>query len=96
MIKEFQIGGVKWSVEINNDKCAEENTLGHIHISQAKIYLADKTQGTPNEATVVEQTMYHEVVHAILDTAGYSKLSEDETFVQSFSLLLHQFEKTKK
>jgi len=45
---------------------------------------------------MVDQTLYHEVIHSILDTMGEYELSKNETFVQNFSVLLHQFVKTKK
>ena len=41
-------------------------------------------------------TLCHEVVHAILEAAGRTDLSEDETFVDTLGGLLHQFLKTKK
>jgi hypothetical protein len=45
---------------------------------------------------MMEETIYHEVVHGILNTIDRHDLSEDENFVQNFAVLLHQFEKTKK
>jgi hypothetical protein len=35
------------------------------------------------------------LVHAICDEIGYSGLSEQEQFVDAFSALLYQFEKSK-
>ena len=74
----------------------ENNTcLGIVHNPIGLIQLAKIYKGKEIPKDSMEQTLYHEVVHAILDELGYSKLSRDETFVQGFSLLLHQFEKTK-
>ncbi len=43
-----------------------------------------------------EHTFLHEMTHAILDSLGYNKLSNDEKFVDSFSGALYQVLKTAK
>ena len=48
------------------------------------------------DKSLVDQTIYHEVVHAILESMGEDALSGNDKFVQNFALLLHQFETTKK
>lgn len=41
------------------------------------------------EGTVRQQVFLHEAVHAILDVASYRELSENEDFVDRFSIMLH-------
>jgi Zn-dependent peptidase ImmA (M78 family) len=43
-----------------------------------------------------EQTFCHELVHALLDTAGRSDLGSDETLVDVLGTLLHQYLQTNK
>ena len=96
MIKEFTLGAVKWTVELNNERLDDKGAYGVCYYDESKILVQDKSLKYNREASAVEQTLYHEVTHAILDTMGERDLSHNEKFVQQFSLLLHQFEKTKK
>lgn len=95
MIKGFTIGGKRYTVKVL-DNIEDNCCLGIVHAPVARIELARLYDGEEIAEDIMEQTLYHEVVHAILDELGYDKLSSDEKFVQSFSLLLHQFETTKK
>ena len=92
MIKEFIQGSVKWTVEVDNNRMDDASAYGLCVPERSAIYLQDKNR---NE-DMIEQTLYHEVIHSILETMGEYELSKNEKFVQGFSVLLHQFEKTKK
>ena len=92
MIKEFNQGAVKWTVEVDNNRMDDAVAYGLCVSERSKIYLQDKNR---NE-DMIEQTLYHEVIHSILDTMGEHELNKNEKFVQGFSVLLYQFEKTKK
>ena len=94
MIKKFTIGSRDYRVEIL-DGIKNNTCLGIVHNPIGLIQLAKLYKGKKIPKDSIEQTLYHEVTHAILDELGYHKLSKDEKFVQGFSLLLHQFEKTK-
>lgn len=96
MISKFNLGAVEWSVEINNERLDDRQVYGNCSYHQSKIEIQDHTEGKSRTKTAIDQTLYHEVVHAILDTLGEHDLSNNEEFVQKFSLLLHQFETTKK
>ncbi len=96
MIKKFTLGAVDWVVEIDNNKLDDKEAYGWTNYDESKILMQDKTNGFKRVNTAIEQTLYHEAVHAILDTMGERELSNNEQFVQQFSLLLHQFENTKK
>jgi hypothetical protein len=96
MIKEFNLGAVQWTVEVNNDKLDDRNAYGVCFYDASKIIVQTKSEKVDRHPSAIEQTLYHEVVHAILDTMGKRDLSGDEEFVQQFSVLLHQFETTKK
>lgn len=93
MIKKFSLGGKKYKVKIVNS--IDDTGLGRAYSYLNKIKISKNWNGMPIPKSSMEQTFYHELVHAILDEIGEKDLSGNETFVQSFSLLLHQFEKTK-
>lgn len=94
MIKQFKLGALDYSVSLVED--IDESGLGRTYPPIGSIAIANTWRGKPVSESSKEQTLYHEVTHAILDELGYSELSQDETFVQGFSLLLHQFETSKK
>lgn len=92
MVKSFKIGGKIFSIsEVDHDS----GDLGRADCPLNKIQIQRRWEGKEVPASTLEQTVYHEVVHCILNEMGRNDLSSDETFVQTFSLLLHQFETTK-
>lgn len=95
MIKKFTLGAVEWTIEVNNDKLNDSEAYGLSVYDESKIYIQNKTLNRDRTELATEQTLYHEVVHAILNTLGEHELSENEKFVKKLSVLLHQFEKTK-
>lgn len=96
MIKEFQLGGVKWTVDIDEDRLQDMEAYGISDYGKSLILLREEDKGKRRPTSSIEQVLYHEVVHAILYSLGESQLAENEKFVQQFSLLLHQFEITKR
>lgn len=95
MISKFKLGAVEWKVKIDNDALAEKGAYGLCDYDGSLITLQNKSRGIERQTESIENTLYHEVTHAILDTLGYHELSGDEKFIQQFATLLHQFEKTK-
>ena len=87
--KQFKLGGMVVTIEVNND-ILHDNALGQAFPNENKILLAIKDRQTEFPKTKVEQTLYHEILHMVLDSLGYHELSSDEKFIQSVSLLLHQ------
>ena len=86
-MKEFYIGSIKWTIEENNGKLEELKLLGLCEFTRSAISVYNNGA----DKQLVEQTIYHEVTHAILESMGEYKLSRNEQFVQTFSLLFHQF-----
>lgn len=92
MVKSFKIGGKTFSIsEVDHDN----QELGRADSPLNRIQIQRKWEGKDVPMSTLEQTVYHEVVHCLLNEMGRNDLSSDETFVQTFSLLLHQFETTK-
>lgn len=92
-VKRFTLGAREYKVEIVEH--IDDTGLGRTYSPRGLILIAANCNGKELPKDSIEQTLYHEVTHAILDELGYNKLSSDEKFVQGFSLLLHQFETTK-
>jgi len=96
MISKFKLGAVEWKVKINNDELSQKGCYGLCDYDGSLITLQNKSNGVERQTESIENTLYHEVTHAILDTLGYHELSSDEKLVQQVGTLFHQFEKTKK
>jgi hypothetical protein len=92
MIKEFTLGGIKWTIKEDESRLDDLKLLGLCEFPKSLISIYVKGI----DENLVEQTLYHEVVHAILESIGENELSSNDKFVQNFALLLHQFEITKK
>lgn len=95
MIKTFKLGAVDWTIEINNQRLDDKECYGYCIYDESKILIQTESDGIKRSETAIEHTLYHEVLHSILDTLGYHDLSEDEKFISQVSLLIHQFERTK-
>jgi len=95
MIKEFTLGAVKWDVleveQFESPSKMGESLLGKTEISISKTWCNEIASEQSKEAT-----LYHEVLHAMLDTLGYYDISKDELLVQGLATLIQQFEQTKK
>jgi len=93
MITEFMLAAKPYKVEYTEH---DSDNLGIAKNPLLKIQIQTKWSGQSVPEMSQEQTLYHEVVHCILDEIGRSDLNSDEGFVQSFSSMMHQFVKTKK
>lgn len=96
MITKFELGGVTWDVIIDNERMDELACIGYCENATNTITLTTAFKGDLLKEDNIELTLLHEVTHAILDTLGECKLSNNEKFVNSFSTLLHQYLKTKR
>jgi len=93
MIKSFCLGSKKYKVERHSH---DSGSLGICFSPLCLIKIQMVFDGKPIPEESQEQTLFHEVVHAILDEIGERDMSSNEKFVQSFSLLMRQFFKTLK
>lgn len=92
----FQLGGVAWTISFDNELMVNEECLGMCYHQSCEIKLCTEYKGEVLGDSKIMENLYHEIVHAILVSIEDHDLSKNEKFVQGFSLLLHQFEKTKK
>jgi hypothetical protein len=100
MIKSFQIGAKTYTVELEKNaqryKDKKNDLVGRAMSPLGKIVVWDEWDGEKIPDDQIEQTIFHEMVHTILNEMNRFELSENEEFVQTFSLLLHQAIRTAK
>lgn len=94
MIKRFQLGAKKYRVRYLNTN--PTTNLGNALAPVCTIDIQKHWDGRDVPALSQEQTLFHEATHCILSEIGREDLSNDESFVQSFSMLFHQFIRTAK
>lgn len=94
--KSFQLGGKTYTVKIDNDINYDVSCHGVHEPYLQKISLADTIRNKKISQEHVEETFYHELVHAILTMISNEDLNKDEDFVNRFSAMLYQYMKTKK
>ncbi len=82
--KTFKLFNTTWTVKQVN-KIDNQGSMGLCDYGLATISLRKNLKKDIKEAT-----FHHELVHAILDTLNYDKLSRDEKFVDTFGQALHQ------
>ena len=80
---KIRIGGQ--TIEVSQVEKFEDSKLGRCCIANGFIKIANTFDGMEQSESSKENTYWHEVVHAILDTMGRSDLSGDEVFVCTFS-----------
>lgn len=94
--KELVLFGETIKVKLVN-KIHKDNRQGEWDPNKNLIKLAKKDNlGEPRSIETIEQTYYHELVHAITESIGYMKLSENEHLVDLIGKCLHQISKTSK
>lgn len=83
--KEIKVGGIKYNVELVDyiDVAGERNFQGMCHFDKAKIEVLKSLSEQR-----IEQTLIHELTHAIFYEAGYDEQNED--MVNRVGLVLHQ------
>ena len=94
--EKFKLNGKTIEVIIDNDYCQHETLLGEADFTDKIITLCDRFNGQKLSKNNKEKIYYHELVHMILDAMGKDVLKFDEDFVDRFSLLLWEFEKSKR
>ena len=70
--------------------------MGGFYAPFYKISIAETSNKQIIIPVCMKNTFYHELVHMILIKLGYTELSDNEVFVQSFALMLEQFDDTKR
>jgi hypothetical protein len=95
--KKIRVGNKWYSVEIV-EAMAEKGYMGKVYYPEQKIRigLANTQTGQKFKQADVNDTFWHELVHAILDDMGYDTLNRNERFVTSFASRLSKAIETAK
>jgi hypothetical protein len=93
LIKTFQIGARTFRVK-KVKECG--GSLGRCKSTLGELHVVTTWDGETIPDDSQEQTLWHEIFHAILNEIGQLKLSEDEILVQSVGAMLHQVVNTMK
>lgn len=80
---KIRIGGQE--IEISQPDKFEDSKLGRCCVASGHIRIAKTFDGLVQSESSKENTYWHEVVHAILDTMGEDELSNNEKFVCTFA-----------
>jgi Zn-dependent peptidase ImmA (M78 family) len=89
---KFNLIDKEISVEISDSIRDYYCLNGHCIIDKGLIQVQSNNPSLPPEE--MELTFLHELVHMILMTIGYTKISDDEQFVELFARCFHQYKKT--
>lgn len=88
--KKVFLAGIPITIELQPDFAVRTGCQGQSIYAEQKIILDPKA--TPKEST--EACYYHELTHWILFIMNKHELRNDEDFVDTFSHLLYQAEKS--
>lgn len=92
---EFELFGTTWKVRFI-DEPLNYDDLGICEESQGAIYLHVRHSHKEIPPDRLEETFYHELVHAIFHSGAYEELTKNEQLVQFIGACFHQFMKSKK
>lgn len=92
----FELFAQKIKIQYDEQLGFEKQCYGIADYDKNLILLQPNTNGCERDEDQIEQTYLHEIIHFILNRGGYSKLSKNEDFVDSFSNGLHQVLKSSK
>ena len=84
--KKLKVGDKWYSVEVV-EAMREKGLMGQVYYPEQKIKigLTSTRTGTKFKMEHVQDTFWHEVVHAILEDMGRNALNRDEKFVTGFA-----------
>lgn len=82
--ESFVVGGQEVKVLFKNQEDMPSiGSLGKCNVSNGQILISNSQTDSSKR-----NTFFHEMIHSILDTAGYSELSGDERLVSTVAALL--------
>ena len=85
MLEKIKIGGMEYQVkEVEFDKSDDNVILGECRFEKAEILINEKLSDNRKE-----QTIFHEMVHAMLFEAGSIEY-DDEILVNQLGLIMYQ------
>lgn len=86
LYKSFKLGDKKYRIKYKNNEMSDE--LGRCYPPVGQIDIKTHWDGVEIPRDSLEQTLYHEIVHAIMAEMGIN--DHDEQFVQTMAVMIHQ------
>lgn len=81
--KQYTVGGQQMNIrEVDR---LDGGRLGNCCVAEGTVNIAKYFNETAQSSSSKNNTLWHEVVHSILDTMGENELSQNEKFVCTFS-----------
>lgn len=96
--KKFKLFNTDWEIEYVDSFDGEDDStikLGNTNHLTHKIQVARIADGVKLSKEDIELTLYHEIVHSILDTGNYRVYSNDEPLVEWIANCLISLKKQK-
>ena len=82
--KSYKVGGA--TMEVQRVERCDDNVFGSCFLGAGYIRIAELVNKDDKQSEGSKiNTFYHELIHSILDTMGWTELSKDEKFVNTFA-----------
>jgi predicted Zn-dependent protease with MMP-like domain len=88
--KRFKLFGATIDIDFSDTVFTDHGSFGTAVLTGNKIVLQAQNEAHRYSQEQVEQTLWHEVVHHVLNKMGQERLCNSEKFVDLFSALIHQ------
>jgi len=88
--KKIKIAGVEYSIKVENKELDKDRAYGIANYITSEILLSTKYNHRDRSELSVEQTFWHEALHAMLDVMQEDDLNNNEKFVNTLSSFIHQ------
>ena len=86
----FKIFGINWKIIDGTDYLENKGLYGECSYTEKLIRIAIKAHGIERHSDDIQQTILHEIMHAILHSMNEDELSKNEKFVDIFASIFHQ------
>lgn len=91
----FEVANTKYDIVYTPTLLFDEDIVGRIVAMSQKVYVQDRVDGVLLGEDYIEDSIWHEITHAILTTMRHP-LNKNEKFIKQFAPLLAQIVKTMK
>jgi len=88
--KKIEVIGSTVEIIWDEEYCERFGVLGQADVNHNKIFLKKIHENKKFTDDALVETFLHELVHFMMRKLGKTDLNADETFVESFSNVLHQ------
>jgi len=91
---QFELGGLTISVVYEKNLTDKSGCVAQARMKVNEIALQENVTGVKIPVECVEESLFHELTHCVLQMMSEMELNNNEKFVSVFSQYLHQAFKT--